>query len=113
MKKDKHIINANFQASNYSINRPASLRDLERLLKVVSAENFYVKPETYRRIIGFGRTQFYMLKKAGRFDAGMHPATLGSKHILIHKNFNMHSQKIEWFGIEKITPNKRSRKQFL
>jgi hypothetical protein len=42
-----------------------------------------------------GKTQFNYLKKTGRFDAGTHPATLGSRRIRIHKFFNMHSQKIE------------------
>jgi hypothetical protein len=35
------------------------------------------------------------LKKLGRFDRGTHKATLGGRFILIHRNFNMYSQKIE------------------
>jgi hypothetical protein len=96
--------------TNNSSNRPVSLRDLEQLLNAVSTGSFYVKPDEYRRITGLGRTQFYYLKKSGRFDAGIHPATLGRKRILIHKFFNIRSQKIEWFGIEKVIPNKRGRK---
>jgi len=34
----------------------ATLRDIEKLLTIVSTEDFYVKPEEYRRIIGIGRT---------------------------------------------------------
>jgi hypothetical protein len=95
---------------NFSTHNPATLRDIERLLTAVSTENFYVKPEVYRRLAGLGRTQYSILKKSGRLDAGTHPSTLESKRILIHKNFNIHSQRIEWFGIEKIIPDKRGRK---
>jgi hypothetical protein len=62
-------------------------------------------------LIGLGKTQFNYLKKLGRFAAGTHKATLGSRRILIHRYFNYHSQKIEWFGAEKIIPNKRDKKQ--
>lgn len=95
---------------NSSTNRHVSLRDIEQLLTAVSSENFYVRPIEYRRITGLGRTQFWELKKSGRLDAGTPPATLGNKRILIYKFFNIRSQKIEWFGIEKIIPSKRGRK---
>jgi hypothetical protein len=93
-----------------SVDRPATLRDIEQLLTIVSMENFYIKPNEYRLLTGLGRVQYSKLKKADRFDNGTHPATLGRRRILIHKFFNIHSQKIEWFGIEKVIPNKRFRK---
>jgi hypothetical protein len=95
---------------NSPINNPVTLRDIERLLTAVSTENFYVKPEEYRHLTRLGRTQYSILKKSGRLDAGTHPSTLGSKRILIHKNFNIYSQRVEWFGVEKIIPGKRGRK---
>jgi hypothetical protein len=96
--------------NSFSMDRPATLRDIEQLLTAVSSENFYIKSEDYRKKIGLGKTQFSHLKQLGRFDKGTHKATLGSRRILIHKFFNMNSQKIEWFGNEKITSNKRGKK---
>jgi hypothetical protein len=95
---------------NFSANNPVTLRDIERLLTAVSTENFYVKPEEYRHLTRLGRTQYSILKKSGHLDAGTHPSTLGSKRILIHKNFNIYSQRVEWFGVEKIISEKRGRK---
>jgi len=68
-----------------------------------------VKPNEYRRITGLGRKQFYYLKKSGRFDRGMHKATLGGRYVLIHKNFDMHTQRIELSGNEKGIPNRRAK----
>jgi len=92
-----------------SSNRPVSLRDLEQLLNAVSTGSFYVKPDEYRHITGLGRTQFYYLKKSGRFDAGIHLATLGGRYVLIHK---MHSGRIGISGLdytEPITPTLRGK----
>jgi hypothetical protein len=75
--------------------RPATSHDINQLLTAVSTESLYIKSEAYRRQIKMSKTQFNYLKKTGRFDAGTHPATLGSRRIRIHKFFNMHSQKIE------------------
>lgn len=90
--------------------RPARLSDIEQLLTAVTTESFYVKAEEYRRLTGLGKTQFQNLKKLGRFEAGTHRATLGSRRILIHRYYNYTSGKIEWFGAEKIIPNKRGKK---
>ncbi|MCL2261423.1 MAG: hypothetical protein FWC15_08745 [Fibromonadales bacterium] len=75
--------------------RPATSRDIDQLLAAVNTESLYIKSEEYRRLIKMGKTQFSYLKELGRFDAGTHPATLGSSHIRIHKHFSLSSQRIE------------------
>ncbi|MDR0517372.1 MAG: hypothetical protein LBH25_10060 [Fibromonadaceae bacterium] len=90
--------------------RPVKLSDIEQLLTAVSTESFYIKSEEYRKLICLGKTQFNYLKKLGCFDRGTHKSCLGNRRIRIHRYFNYHSQKIEWFGAEKIVPSKRGRK---
>jgi hypothetical protein len=91
-----------------SIDKPATLCDIEQLIITVRTDNSFVKSEEYRRLIKISKTQFSYLKKLGRFDRGTHKATLGCRHILIHKNFNMHSQRIELPENEKSMLNKKT-----
>ncbi|MDR2595404.1 MAG: hypothetical protein LBC87_11600 [Fibromonadaceae bacterium] len=92
-----------------TIDKPATLRDIEQLMLTMSGDSSYVKPEEYRQLIGMSRTQFMNLKKLGRFDKGTHKATLGGRYVLIHKNFDMHTQRIELSGNEEAISNKRAK----
>ena len=99
--------------SELSMDAPMTRREFRTLFEILSRNsNQWLKADEYRRLIGMGRTQFYHLKKMGRFDKGTHPATLGCKHRLIHEDFNMHSQRIEIPGSdysEPITPKRRGK----
>jgi hypothetical protein len=75
----------------------------------MSGDSLYVKPEEYRQLIEMCRSQFMNLKKLGRFDKGTHKATLGGRYILIHKNFDMHTQRIELSKNEEVIPNRRAK----
>jgi hypothetical protein len=96
---------------DFGMDGPITRREFQSLIVAVSTEAFYIKADEYRRKIGIGKTMFQNLKNLGRFDKGTHPATLGSKRVLIHRYFNMHTQQIELPCIQrdKITPNKRGK----
>jgi len=73
----------------------------------------YIPENDYRKQINMSRTQFYYLRKEGRFDNGYHPATRGCRKRLMHRFFNMHSGRIEIPGLnctESITPIRKPRK---
>jgi hypothetical protein len=98
--------------SGLSMDGPITRREVRTLVEVLSNTNMYIKEDEYRRQIGMGRTNFYHLKKLGRFNAGTHPATLGGKKRLVHKFYNMHSGRIEIPGLdymEPITPKRRNK----
>ncbi|MDR2554254.1 MAG: hypothetical protein LBC64_02390 [Fibromonadaceae bacterium] len=67
--------------------------------KVLLGEEYYINEKDFRELIGLGVTQFYKLKKIGKFNKAMHPATKGGKRVKYHKFFNRHSQKIELPGV--------------
>jgi hypothetical protein len=96
---------------DFNMDGPVTRREIANLVAAMSTEQFYVKSEEYRRKLGIGKTQFQFLKNLGRFDKGTHPATLGSKRILIHRYFNMHTQQIELPCLQrdKVTPKKRGK----
>jgi hypothetical protein len=100
--------------SELSMDAPMTRREFSTLYDILcrKSDELWLKADVYRRKIGMGKTQFYHLKKMGRFDKGTHPATLGCKHRLIHEHFNMHSQRIENPGkdySEPITPKRRGK----
>jgi hypothetical protein len=87
-----------------SMDGPITRREVRTLVEVLSSTNMYIKEDEYRRQIGMGRTNFYHLKKLGRFNAGTHPATLGCKKRLIHKFYNVYSSRIEIPGLDYMEP---------
>ena len=91
---------------NFSKDRVVNLNDLEDLLNRICTENFYIKADEYRRLIGLGKTQFNFLKQSGALDGGIHPATKNSRRILIHRYYSYKLRTIVWFPKEQITLNR-------
>jgi hypothetical protein len=87
------------------MNEPATRYELRMLFEILSnLDNIYIPEENYRKQIGISRTQFYYLRKEGKFDKGFHPATRGCRKRLIHRFFNMHSGRIEMPGLNYTEP---------
>jgi hypothetical protein len=96
--------------SELSMDAPMTRREAKTFIEIAirKSSELWLKADEYRRLIGMGKTQFWHLKKLGRFDKGTHPATLGCRKRLICEYFNMHTQRIEIPGMygEPITPKR-------
>jgi len=96
-----------------SMDAPMTRREAVTLMAILqSTEDLWLPMDKYRRnVIGLGPTQFWKLKKEGRFIKGTHPATLGFRKQLIHRYFNMYAQRIIYPGVysEPITRKQRGK----
>jgi len=97
-----------------SMQEPVTRYELRMLVEILSnVDNMYIPEDSYRKQIGISRTQFYYLRKEGRFENGFHPSCRGCRKRSIHKFYNYHSGRIEIPGLnytEQIVPMRKPRK---
>jgi len=58
-------------------------------------DEYYIKEEEFKELVGLAHNEFYAWKKQGKFNKAMYPATIGGKRIRYHRWFNVYKQKIE------------------
>ncbi|MDR2555257.1 MAG: hypothetical protein LBC64_07500 [Fibromonadaceae bacterium] len=59
------------------------------------SDKYYITEKEFMELIGLNHTAFYRMKKLGRFEKAMHPATRGGLGVKYHKYFNRLTNKIE------------------
>jgi len=73
----------------------------DKVITALFAVPNYISGEMYRRQMGLSPALFYRLKKDGKFEAGIDPATRGLRRAKYHRFFNYRTGYIEAPGVER------------
>ncbi|MDR2555256.1 MAG: hypothetical protein LBC64_07495 [Fibromonadaceae bacterium] len=68
---------------------------IEHLNNAKYLDEYYITEKEFMELIGLNHTAFYRMKKLGRFEKAMHPASRGRLGVKYHKYFNRLTNKIE------------------